>query len=49
VQKRDGPDATVIYAEFVSDRLSYILNIDNIPKLHRFKEKDCQLIEGAKP
>jgi hypothetical protein len=49
VQKRDGPDATIIYAELVSDQLSYILNIDNVPKLHRFKEKDCPLIEGTKP
>jgi hypothetical protein len=45
-QKRDGPDATIIYAEFVSDRQSYILNIDNVPMLHRFKQKDCQPIEG---
>ena len=49
VQKRDGPDATIIYAEFVSDQLSYILDIDNVPKLHRFREKDCPLIEGTKP
>jgi len=45
-QKRDGPDATIIYAELVSDRQSYILIIDNVPMLHRFKQKDCQPIEG---
>jgi len=49
VQKQDGPDATIIYAELVSNQLSYILDIDNVPKLHRFKEKDCQLIECTQP
>ena len=49
VQKRDGPDATIVSAESASDQLSFNLDIDNVPRLHRFKEKDCQLIEGTKP
>jgi hypothetical protein len=49
VQKRDGPEATIVDAEFASNRLSFNLDIDNVPKLHRFMEKDCQLIEGTKP
>ena len=46
-QKRDGPCATIISAEVASNQL--IFNLDIVPKLHRFKEKDCQLIEGTKP
>ena len=49
VQKRDGPDATIVSAELVSNRLSFNLDIDNVPGLHRFKAKDCRLIEGTTP
>jgi hypothetical protein len=49
VQKRDGPDATLVNAEFASNQLFFNLDMDNVPKLHRFKEKDCQLIEGTQP
>jgi hypothetical protein len=49
VQKRDGPEATIVNAEFTSNQLFFNLDIDNVPKRHRFKEKDCQLIEGTKP
>jgi hypothetical protein len=49
VQKRDGSDATLVNAKFAFNQLFFNLDIDNVPKLHRFKEKDCQLIEGTKP
>jgi hypothetical protein len=49
VQKRDGPDATIVTADLVSDQLSFNLDIDNVPGLHRFKAKDCRLIEGTTP
>jgi hypothetical protein len=49
VQKRDGPDATLVNAEFASNQLFFNLDLDNVPELHRFKEKDCQLIEGTQP
>lgn len=49
VQKRDGPEATIVSAEFVSEQLFFSLDIDNVPGLHRFKAKDCGPIEGATP
>ena len=48
-QKRDGPDATIVSAELVSNQLSFHLDIDNVPGLHRFKAKDCQLTESTTP
>jgi hypothetical protein len=45
-QRRDGPVATIVDAEFASEQLSFILDIDDVPNLHRFKEKDCRLIEA---
>ena len=49
MQKRDGPEATIVNVEFVSHQLFFDLDIDNVPKLHRFKEKDCQPIESTTP
>jgi hypothetical protein len=49
VQKRDGPVATIVNVESTSGQLLFNLGIDNVPGLHRFKEKDCQLIEGTEP
>jgi len=48
-QKRDGPDATIVSAELVRDQLSFNLEIDNVPGLHRFEAEDCRLIEGTRP
>jgi hypothetical protein len=48
-QKRHRPEATIVNAELASNQLFLNLDVDNVPRLHRFKEKGCQLIEGTKP
>ena len=48
-QKREGPEATIIKAEFASGQLFFDLDIDNIHEPETFKEKDCHLIEGTEP
>jgi hypothetical protein len=49
MQKRDGPDATIVSAELVFGQLFFNLDIDNVPGLQRFKAKDCQLNESTTP
>jgi hypothetical protein len=49
VQKRDGPEATIVNAEIVSHQLFFDLDIGDVRKLQRFKEKDCQSIESTTP
>ena len=46
-QKRDGPESTIVKAEFASGRLFFDLDIDNVPEPQRFKAMDCHLIEGT--
>jgi hypothetical protein len=48
-QKRDGPEATIVNVEFASHQLVFNLEIDNVPNLHRFKDTDCEFVEGTKP
>jgi hypothetical protein len=49
VQKRDGPEATIVSADRESDEVYFNLDIDNVPGLHRFKAKDCGPVEGTTP